>query len=167
MRRQPLAVCAVAGVAGATIVAAQPFPPEPPDQRRRVAGWTVEHAGEEDGGRIVRLTRERRGVRLEYRAVFWRGNHGIYMHSSAHRPGRTCGAEQWRQQWGTSLPAEPVRTRLTFHLADCGTPRERIAAALDGFEEAYALAAQWVAEAERLTAAEIDAIVNYGAGDPQ
>lgn len=167
MRRPLVAIFSLAGAAVAPSLAAQPFPPEPPDQRRRVAGWAVEHAGEEDGGRVVRLTRERRGIRLEYNAVFWRGNYGIYMHSSAQRPGLACGSDHWQQEWGTSLPAGPVRTRLAFHLAECGTPREQIAAALQGFEEAYALAAQWVADAERLTAAEIEAIVNYGAGDPQ
>ena len=153
----------VAGPAAAAL--AQPFPPEPPDRRRNLGGWLVEHVGEEDGGRIVRMSRERDGIRLEYDAVFWRGNYGIYMHSAAKRPGLSCGTDQWRQAWGTTVPAEAVRARLAAHLADCGTAPAQVAAALQGFEPAFRLAARWVRQAEALTAAEIQAIVDYGAGD--
>ena len=161
-----IGIAASAALTGASIAAAQPFPPTPPDQRRRVQGWLVEYAAESDGGRIVRVARQRRGVRLEFHAVFWRGNRAIYMHGSAERARLACGAEDWEQPWGTSPAAEAVRSRWTFHLLDCGTPRAQIDAALEGFDEAYAIAARWVAEAERLTEAEIEAIINYGTGDP-
>lgn len=155
-----------AAFALAAAAAAQPFPPTPPDQRRHVAGWTVEHAAESDGGRIVRLFRRHGRLRLEYRAVFWRGNHGIYMDTSVHQGDLTC-AEDWRQEWRTAAPAEAVRSRFAFNLADCGRAPGEAARALHGFDPAYRLAAQWVAEAEALTEAEIQTIVDYPNRDPQ
>jgi hypothetical protein len=167
------ALLLAAPLAAAAAAFAQPFPPEPEDARREVHGWTIEHAGEDDGGRIVRMSRTAGTLRLSYQAVFWRGNHGIYMRAAAERRGIACGSDDWSQQWGRALPAEAVRARFASALDECEAAPQAASAALHGFENAYALAAAWVAEAEALTQAEIQAIIDYpdasanvSAGDP-
>ncbi|HWT12030.1 MAG TPA: hypothetical protein VN231_04695 [Allosphingosinicella sp.] len=156
-------------------VLAQPFPPAPPDERRLVGPWAVEHVAEEDGGRLVRLTRKAPDYRLDYHVAFWRGNYGLILSASAARPGRVCGGEGWREPWGTAVTARAVRARLAAHLTECDSSAHEIAQALTGFERAFAVAAAWTRDAEAATRAEAEAIANYGrepppeaaAGDPR
>jgi hypothetical protein len=169
-------VVALAASAGsvlllAALASAQPFPPEPPEQRRAVAGWLVEYAGESDGGRIVRLTRAHGDYLAEYHVAFWRGNSGPYSGISIAEAGDSCGGETWQRDresdvWRAEddVPGEArrVRARLEAALAGCGARSGEAAAALAGFDRAFALAAEWTEVGRIATHAEIEAIVNYG-----
>ena len=150
---------------------AQPFPPQPEDQRRAVGGWLVEHLAESDGGRIVRMTRVHDDRVLEYYVSFWRGNGGPLSHASIGS-GADCGTSgDWRRDpasdiWRAEddLPGVTRTVRATFAqaLAACGATPEEITATLAGFENAFALAAEWSEVGRLATLAEIDAIANYG-----
>ena len=155
----------------AGIVSAQPFPPEPPEQKRAVAGWLAEYGGESDGGRIVRLTRAHHDYLLEYHVAFWRGNSGPYSGVSIVDAEGACGGETWQRDresdvWRaeSDVPGEAhrVRARLAAGLAECGARSGEVAAALAGFDRAFALAAEWTEIGRVATLAEIEAIVNYG-----
>ena len=172
-RRGGLARAALLGVAlgFAGIASAQPFPPEPPDQQRAVAGWLVEHAAESDGGRIVRLTRAHDDYRIEYYVAFWRGNSGPYSGTSITGSEGSCGGETWRRDdagdvWRaeTDVPGlgRTVRASLAESLAQCGARPAEVRAALAGFDRAFALAAEYAEVGRLATLAEIEAIVNYG-----
>jgi len=172
-------VLALAASAGgvlwlAGMACAQPFPPEPPDQKRAVAGWLVEHEAESDGGRIVRLTRAHGDYLIEYHVAFWRGNSGPYSGTSIGNPQGSCGGDTWQRDddgdvWRaeTDVPgqARAVRARLVESLTQCGASRAEIGAALAGFDRAFAVAADYAEVGRLATLAEIEAIVNY-ARDP-
>ena len=157
--------------AGGGALDAQPFPPEPPDESRRVAGWLVEHKAEEDGGRLVRMVRRRGGLRLSYHVAFWRGNGGPLSSARIEGPDGPCASRSWRRdQQGDVWRAEPdsaaaardVRARLIDAIAECGPPPGRAEAALEGFERAFAFAFAFSETARRATLAEAEAIANYG-----
>ncbi len=165
------AALAIAAGASADIARAQPFPPGPADQRRAVGDWMVEIASESDGGYIVRQTRAHREHRLEYYVAFWRGNSGPYGHASVEQAGRGCGSEDmrrdpasdfWRPESNVAGVANLVRASLAQGLTSCGADADDIAAALAGFETAFALTASWVELARVATLAEIEAIATYG-----
>ena len=163
-RSQALAAALLAAfLAGATILSAQPLPPAPEDRRRALGDWLVEHVGEEDGGRIVRLTREADDYRVEYHFAFWRGNAGPVRGGSVFRLNAMCGAMESRPDAAAEPPAAQVRAELADHLDRCGIAPADAAAALGGFERAYALASAWAEEAAAATAAEAAAIADYGA----
>ena len=176
-RRSALTLAASAGGALllAGIACAQPFPPEPPDQQRAVAGWLVEHEAESDGGRIVRLTRAHGDYLIEYYVAFWRGNSGPYSGTSIANAEGPCGGDTWQRDdegdvWRaeSDVPGQTraVRGRLAESLAQCGARASEVRAALAGFDRAFALAAEYAEVGRLATLAEIEAIVNYGR-DPE
>ena len=155
----------------AAVASAQPFPPEPPEQRRAVAGWLVEYAGESDGGRIVRLTRAHGDYLAEYHVAFWRGNAGPYSGVAIAGAEGSCGGETWQRDgeghvWRAEADVlglgRDVRGRLVESFTQCGARPEEVEAALAGFDRAFALAAEWTEVGRLATLAEIEAIVNYG-----
>ena len=109
----------------------------------------------------MRLSRRASGARIRYSAAFWRGNDGRIQAILVERSDCTDGEEIGRH---VVLPARAIRAVLTRLLARCAVTRPRIAAALRGFDAAYALALAWSREAEAATAAEAAAIANEGAG---
>ena len=150
---------------------AQPFPPAPPDERGEVGDWRVDHAAEEDGGRIVRMTRIGGGLAIAYHVAFWRGNGGPLSGLSVERRGQSCASRSWRREpdgdvWRPEADLEAasrdVRARIADALAECGLGPRRTEAALAGFERAFALASIWSEAARLATLAEADAIANYG-----
>lgn len=156
---------------GIATVVAQPFPPQPEDQRRAVGDWLVEHMAESDGGRIVRMTRVHNDQVLEYHVAFWRGNGGPVSHVSVERAGQGCGGGDWRRDSRSDIwraeddvpgVTRTVRASFASALAECGAAREEVSAALAGFEPAFRLAADWTEVGRLATLAEIEAIENYG-----
>ena len=132
------------------------------DRSRTVKGWLVEDLAEQDGGRLVRLSRTARGLRLQYSAAFWRGNDGRIQSTLVERSDCTNGETLER----SAVPdSRAVRALLTAHLAECAVPPRRIEAALRGFEPAFALAAAWSRDAEAATIAEAEAIAGQGTTD--
>lgn len=151
-----LALIAWVAAAGA-LVAAQPD--ERRLRQREIAGWLVEDVAESDGGRLVRLSRSAEGARMQFTAVFWRGNDGRIQTYLVERSDCTSGEELDRHV----VPrAAALRARFATALAECALSPRRFALALRGLERAYALAASWADEAEAATAAEIQAIIDYG-----
>ncbi|MGQ0590414.1 MAG: hypothetical protein ACT4N8_12945 [Sphingosinicella sp.] len=144
-------------LAGGAILAAQP------DSRltrqREVSGWLVEEVAESDGGSMVRMSRTAGGARLQFSAVFWRGNHGRIQAVLVERSDCTNGEEIGRH---VVLEAPALRALFAAALEDCAVSPRRIEAALAGIEPAYALAAAWADEAAAATAAEAQAIADYG-----
>jgi hypothetical protein len=136
-----------------------PAPAAQADRSRTVGGWLVEDRAEEDGGRLVRLSRAAQGARIQYSAAFWRGNDGRIQALLVERSDCTDGEEIDRH-----AVAEPrrVRAMLAGLLARCALAPRRIEAALAGFERAYALALDWARDAEAATAAEAQAIADHG-----
>ena len=129
------------------------------DRGRTIGGWRVEDVAEQDGGRLVRLSRATQDLRLQFSAAFWRGNGGAIRSTLVERSDCTAGETLARD----SVPdARTVRAVLAAHLAECAVPPRRIEAALRGFEAAYALATIWAGEAGVATAAEASAIEDYG-----
>lgn len=151
----PLALLAAA--ATGAIVAAQPGSR---DRHHMVSGWLVEDVAEEDGGRLVRMTRTSGPFRLEYHAAFWHGNDGVIQHVSA--TGAGCGGSEELDRHLIFHVAE-IRARLAAGLAECAASRGAVRAALRGVEPAYRLAQAWVRDATAATAAEAAAIAGHGA----
>lgn len=160
--------------AGGGALHAQPFPPAPPDERKRVAGWQIEHVAEEDGGRLVRMVRRSGGLRLSYHVAFWRGNGGPLSSLSIERRGASCAGGSWRRDqdgdvWRPEADAAPaarnVRARLAEAIAECGLPPGPASAALAGFDLAFGTAFDWAETARLATLAEAEAIANYGRED--
>ena len=129
------------------------------DRSRTVRGWLVEDMAEDDGGRVVRMTRTSGSWRLEYYAAFWHGNDGIIRVVTAI--GGECGNVEQLDRHRTPTAAE-LRTLLTGTLTECGAPPAAVRAALHGLEPAYARADAWSAEAAEATAAEAARIADYG-----
>ncbi len=147
-------------LAGAAILAAQPAPAE--DRRRAVGDWLVEDVAEEDGGRIVRMTRDADDYRLEYHMSFWRGNSGPNRSASAQRFTCMRGDGEGGDEARAEVNPAGLRARLAAYLAACEASPQEVEAALQGFERAFALAAAWGEDAEASTAAEAAAIADYG-----
>jgi uncharacterized membrane protein len=129
------------------------------DRRRIVAGWLIEAVEEDDGGRIVRMTRRSGGFRLEFEAVFWHGNDGRIQGTSVERSDCTNGDELDRH---VVPKAAMIRAQLASHLADCAASPRQAATALSGIERAYAVARQWAEDAAARTSAEAARIADYG-----
>jgi hypothetical protein len=135
---------------------------EAANRHRAVGGWRVESVAEDDGGRIVRMTRTGAGYSLHYETWYWRGNARVYRRAAAVRG--DCGHEGEEGLDGAADPsAREVRAALAARLAWCDAPAREVRAALEGFGGAFALAYAWGLEAEAATAAEAAAIANYGA----
>lgn len=136
----------LAALAAAAFAAA-----EPPhgDRHRIVQGWLVEDRAEEDGGRLVRMTRTSGPWRLEYQAAFWHGNDGVIRRVSAL--GEECGSDEALDRHARHRVAE-IRARLTAALAACAAPPSAVRAALRGLEPAYALAMAWERDSARAAA---------------
>lgn len=159
-----LLLLAQAGAAEAGRLA-QPDPPAPAqapthDRHRTVQGWLVEDVAEDDGGRLVRMTRTAGGWRVEVYAAFWHGNDGIIREVSAAGPAGCGNGEQLDRH--RTPAAAGLRALLTRTLSDCGASPATVRAALRGLEPAYALADAWSAEAAAATAAEAARIADYG-----
>ena len=153
--RALLIAMAVAAIAGGGVLFAQPFAAVE-DRRRAVGDWLVEHVGEEDGGRLVRMTREGDDHVIEYRVGFWRGNPGPVRGGTVMRLNGMCGGYQSPPDPGAAAPAATIRAELAGHLAQCGVTGEAAAATLEGFERAYALVSAWAEDAAAATAAAVD-----------
>ena len=151
--------------------AVQPATPPPrhtyliPDQRRVVQGWHVSNAAEEDGGRLVRMTRRVGRYVLVYDISFWRANPGPLAQANVGLPdGDQCAYDEWRRDpdagnlWRpeTNLAARSraVRAVFTRGLAGCHISIGRIAAAMRGFDSAFALVAHYAELSRRSTIAE-------------
>lgn len=146
-------------LAAGTVLAAPPPAGPRPDRSRMLAGWRIESVAEEDGGRLVRMRRVSAGYHLQFQAAFWRGNAGRIQATLVEYSDCTNGEEIGRDA-RPGLAA--IRSLLAGHLRDCGASPARIATALRGIEPAYRLASAWIDEAEAATAAEAEAIANYG-----
>lgn len=160
LRTSILAGPLLAAALGGTFLAAQPFA-EVEDRRRAVGDWLVEHVGEEDGGRLVRMTREGEDHNIEYRIGFWHGNPGPVLGGTVMRFNGLCGDYESPAD-GRVATAAAVRAELAAQLAQCGVADAAAAATLEGFERAYALVAAWAGEAEAASAAHGQAIADYG-----
>lgn len=147
-------------LAGAAFVSAQPAAHE--DRRRAVGDWLVEHVAEDDGGLVVRMSREGDDYRLEYREAFWRGNYGPARGFQAARLNCARGGEAGGPDEAPQLAAGEVRRRFADDLAECGASPQEVDAALRGLEGAYALASDWAEEAAAATRAEAEAIADFG-----
>ena len=79
-----------------------------------IEGWTVIDIAQEDGGRLVRLSRKTRGVRIQYSATFWRGNGGALRSTLVERSDCTAGETLPR---GAEPDSATVRSHLAAHLA--------------------------------------------------
>ncbi len=128
------------------------------DRRARVNGWQVVDVAEDDGGTLVSLERAAAGLRLEYKAIFWRGNHGI-LHDVLID---SCGSGAFRSSDPAEVTAADLRARFAGLLAACDVAPEQGAAALEGLEAAFAVAAGWIGEAARALDAENAEIADYG-----
>jgi hypothetical protein len=71
--RRLLSALLVAVLGAGTAGAAEPVQG---DRSRTIEGWLVEDVAEQDGGRLVRLSRTAQGIRIQYSAAFWRGTPG-------------------------------------------------------------------------------------------
>jgi hypothetical protein len=129
------------------------------DRSRTIKGWLIEDVSEQDGGRLVQLSRTTHGLRLQYSAAFWRGNGGRIHSTLVERSDCTAGETLDRN----AVPdPKAMRTLLTAHLTECAVPPRQIQAALRGFDLAYAIAQEWARDADAATVTEAAAIAEHG-----
>ena len=155
------------------VASAQPFPPAPPDRRETVAGWRVQHVGDEEMGRDVRMTRDRAGFSIVYSANYWHGNGGPYRNVRIERRGQSCGGAEWRDDPPQGFAAEPdvagdgrrLRARLIGHLAECDVGRRQAEQLLQGFEPAFSRLAVFAEQARRNILAVGCSIEHYPEGE--
>jgi len=169
LRTLVLGAVLLAGTAGSA--GAQSFPPTPPHRHRTVAGWQVDSVQEEELSRAIYLKRRVHGVEAVYSVSYWHGNRGPYSSASFTRRGELCGGDEWRpdpdgdvwRAWtDRAALARDVRARLAGGLAGCGVPHREVAAALTGFEPAFAIAFAWGERDRRYVLSIGRAIANYG-----
>ena len=154
--RRLLAVLLAAGLSAGPGWAGQPAPG---DRSRTIEGWLVEDMAEQDGGRLVQLSRSSKGLRIQYSAAFWRGNDGRLQSTLVEVSDCTNGETLDRH----AVPdAKAVRALITAHLAECAVPPRQVEAAMRGFEPAYALTQAWARDADAATVAEAAAIAEHG-----
>jgi len=150
----------LAGLGAVDMAGAQD--PAPAPERRVVGNWIVEREAEDDGGRLVRLLGggPDHGVAL---LVNWRrGNGGPYFRLSGQRWGDACEPREWRQDGGRPIDGDEMRLRVAEMLSACGAPAVEARRMLDGFENAWAVAGRWSAQAIAATRGEIADIVDHG-----
>lgn len=153
--RRLLPVLLAAGLGAGVAWAGQP---SGGDRSRTIKGWLVEDVAEQDGGRLVQVSRASKGLRIQYSAAFWRGNDGRIQSTLVEVSDCTNGETLDRH----AVPdAKTVRALIAAHLRECAVPPRRIEAALRGFEPAYALALTWARDAEAATIAEVEAIAGH------
>ena len=116
------ALMLVAGLGGATLLFAQP---STEDRRRAVADWLVEDVAEDDGTRVVRMTRELGDSRLEYSLAFPHGAAGPARGLSAEHLGCGGGGGIGIASVADEAPAPSVRSELGRYLARCEVPCRR------------------------------------------
>jgi hypothetical protein len=147
----------------------RPTFPERGDERRAIGDWLVESYGEEELSRAVRVGRVFGPFEVHHSVSFWHGNRGPYFSVEARRDGTRCGGEDWRRDEASDVwraetdvaaAARDVRARLAAALETCGAMPEEGAAALAGFERAYAVAARWAELDRRHVLAVAEAIAN-------
>jgi hypothetical protein len=152
---------------------AQPFPPTPPDRREIVAGWRVEHVGDEEMGRDVRMTLDRGGYSIVYYANDWHGNGGPYRGVRIERRGQSCGGEEWHDEPPRGFQAETdvagdsrrLHARLVGYLAQCGVGARQAEPLLQGFTPAFARMAVFAEQARRRILAVGCSIEHYPEGE--
>jgi hypothetical protein len=142
-----------------------------PDQRRVVQGWHVSNLAEDDGGRLVRMTRRVGRYVLVYDISFWRGNPGPLAQACVGPAnGEPCvnnqwpgddGPNPWRPQTNLAARSRAVRATFTEGLAGGHVAPGRVAAAKRGFDSAFALTARWAELSRRSTLAEMDWILRH------
>ena len=120
------------------------------DERRRAVGdWLVEDVYDDNGGRILRVSRESGDYRIDYHLSF--GPDQTAYGSQGFLVWRlNCGQGEEESLGGGlgGMEAAAVRSRLAGYLARCETPNAEAAQLLGGFEPALRLAAEWGAETE-------------------
>ena len=142
------------------------------NRRRAMNDWLVETYDEEEMSRAVRLSRIGDDFLISYEVSFWHGNPGPFYSANVGGDMRVCGDEAWRRDdngdhWRAE--ADPIaagrdlRARLVGYFEACDATPGEIAAALEGFDPAFALAAAWAEEDRRHVLALAEAIANDGA----
>lgn len=152
---------------------AQPFPPAPPDRRETVAGWRLEHVGDEEMGRDVRMAVDRRGLSILYYANYWHGNGGPSRGVRIERLGASCGGGEWRDEPARGLAAETdvagegarLRARLVDYLGQCGVGTREADPLLRGFAPAFARLAVFAEQARSRILAVGCSIEHYPEGE--
>ena len=145
-------------LSGASLLAT---PAAAADRRRTVAGWQVESVSEQDGGRLVRLSRRGRGWRFEHHLAFWRGNGGIVLGASFRGGDCRSGDADMTVGTATALSREGFDGRLADYLRECPLPEADAAALRRGIDAAWPLFTAWAWEAEAATEAEAAAVARY------
>jgi len=150
--------------------------PDRDDERRALGDWLAESYGEEELSRAIRVSRVVGPLAFEYYASFWHGNRGPYFQVSVRRDDALCGEEDWRRDESSDVwrpepdvaaAARDARARMAAAFETCGTTAEETAAALAGFERAFAAAAPWAEQDRRHVLAVSRAIADYGAEPEQ
>ena len=119
------------------------------DRRRAVGNWLVEDvADQEDGIRRVHVRREEGDYSIDYHMWLRAGPTVIESHGFAvDRLNCARGMEE-TTEGEDATPADPaaVRARLVAYLEECEAPAAEVAALLEGYERAFALARTWADE---------------------
>jgi hypothetical protein len=141
-----------------------------PDERvlrsATVQGWLVEDVSEMDGGLMVRMRRDAPDFSLEWYTSYWRGNGGPVRGARLEYGDCASGDAGAIQDPAVEVTAATLRAQLAQYFAECEVSERDVEAALQGVDQAYALAALWAAEAEARVAAEAAAIANLDS-DPE
>jgi hypothetical protein len=132
------------------------------DRRQAVAGWQVESRSEEDGGRLVRLSRRGRGWRFEYHLAFWHGNGGVIIGATFRRGDCRSGDADAIQLPEAALGRESLDGHIDDYLRECPLPASQAAVLRSGVDAAWPIFSAWAQEAAEATLAEAEAIEHYG-----
>jgi hypothetical protein len=149
MNVRRIGLAAFAASTGLLILAPMASSAQDEERRRAVGDWLVEDVFDDNGGRILRMTRESGDYRLDYHLnlggglpedlsqgfLVWRLNCGQ-------------GGEESLGGGTSGIEAAAVRRRLTDYLARCDTPESEAADLMRDFDRGFSLLSEWRAEAE-------------------
>ena len=141
-------------------------PAEPTSSRSRtVGGVRIETRAEEDGGRLVRLSRRRDGYRFEYHLGFWRGNGGVYVGAAFRRGRCRSGDADMLAPLDVALARSRLDQWLGAYLRECPLSRAREDELRRALAAGWPLFDAWAREAAAVTEQEAEAILRYGADE--
>jgi hypothetical protein len=130
-----------------------------------VAGVHIESIAESDGGYLVRMRRAGAGYRLDYSLEFWRGNGGVVVGATFRRGKCRSGDADVIQPTAESMARATLDFRIGEYLRECPLTRAREAELRRSLGLAWPSFSAFAEKALAATAAENQAIADYGKED--
>jgi hypothetical protein len=142
---------AISALLAAALLAAEPVYA---DRILTVSGWTIADRAEQDGGRLVTLSKSGRGWTIEHRFALWHGNGGIYVGATFHWNGCDSGESDGLFPWDETVTTEILGLRTRDYMEECSLSEAEQRAVLAGLARANQTAQRWITDYRRRLDAE-------------